>query len=235
MTTGKTRWAAIAAAAVLLVAGRASAQSVYLSGTQLVVYGRDMDDWIEVLEDPKMGTVTVRMSNVNWTIPWITWTFPRAQVSRLYINPLGGDDYAFNKTTLPSSMEGWSGNDYLWGGSGDDDLWGDSSYYKWITGNDWIYGNAGNDTIHGGPGDDYITGNDGDDTIWTDGGTMEQAYGGAGTNILITTFGVNVAGFVNDYSGGYATIYACWHNYFGNFTTVADAMACRGTRFGDGY
>ncbi|HWS35190.1 MAG TPA: calcium-binding protein, partial [Actinoplanes sp.] len=92
-------------------------------------------------------------------------------------------DSITNRTSLPLSASGGSGNDVITGGSAADAIYGgagnDSIHGH--AGNDAIYGDAGNDTIHGYDGNDAIYGGAGNDTIHGHGGN-DSLYGGDGND-----------------------------------------------------
>jgi Ca2+-binding RTX toxin-like protein len=77
-----------------------------------------------------------------------------------------------NRTNLPLSAGGGTGNDTISGGPAADALYGGS-------GNDTLYGNGGNDGIWGDVGNDRISGGDGNDRLygWTG---ANQVWGGNG-------------------------------------------------------
>jgi Ca2+-binding RTX toxin-like protein len=83
---------------------------------------------------------------------------------------LGDGDDSFTKSTppsLPITVDGGAGNDWLKGYTGDDVLFGGP-------GNDRLEGSKDNDTLDGGDGDDELTGAQGSDHL----------AGGAGNDLL---------------------------------------------------
>jgi hypothetical protein len=78
------------------------------------------------------------------------------------INADGGDDkiVVSSDITVPVTMRGGAGNDYLLGGSGPDKLIGGAGRDRLIgrKGNDALYGGAGLDVLIGGPGADVLRG-----------------------------------------------------------------------------
>jgi Ca2+-binding RTX toxin-like protein len=87
-------------------------------------------------------------------------TFPAAQISKIEMQGLNGNDYmyVYSSIFLPTAMYGGAGNDSLYGGSGPDQLYGE-------LGNDTLYGNAGNDWLFGGVGSDSLNGGTGMDSF----------------------------------------------------------------------
>ncbi len=73
---------------------------------------------------------------------------------------------------------GSSGNDVVSGGAGNDLVAGNQ-------GNDVINGDEGDDTLYGGQGSDNIRGGAGDDVIYVDAGTLDEAWGGTGSDRFI--------------------------------------------------
>ena len=106
--------------------------------------------------------------------------FARADVSRIEIHALGGDDdvTAFEsggKIDIPMLIFGGEGDDILAGGSASDTIYGGP-------GNDRIYGLGGDDLLVGGNGDDTLIGGFGNDTL----------LGGNGNDVLTPGEGENV-------------------------------------------
>ncbi len=106
---------------------------------------------------------------------------PKKAPTRLRVYAYDRNDSIVNKSGLPMTADGGTGNDKLTGGPSHDRLYGRA-------GNDKIWGLGGNDTIAGNEGDDRLYGGAGDDGF-EDGPGTDIAYGGAGGD-----------GFVN-YSG----------------------------------
>jgi uncharacterized delta-60 repeat protein len=90
--------------------------------------------------------------------------FSRADVARIEINTLGGNDRVTNvdfgagSGFIPRRIDAGSGNDELHGGRGKDTLLG-------MDGNDRLYGEAGDDLLDGGTGTDVMLGGLGADTV----------------------------------------------------------------------
>lgn len=74
------------------------------------------------------------------------------------------------------TINGNSGDDYLYAGDGNDTVNGG-------TGNDWIFGGGGNDTLNGGAGDDIILGGVGNDIIYAGEGN-DAVIGGDGNDVI---------------------------------------------------
>jgi hypothetical protein len=85
------------------------------------------------------------------------------------INADGGDDKIIVSPgiSIPVTMRGGSGNDYLRGGGGDDKLVGGTGRDRLIgwRGDDALYGGVGRDVLVGGPGDDLLHGGPGEDVV----------------------------------------------------------------------
>jgi Ca2+-binding RTX toxin-like protein len=82
------------------------------------------------------------------------------------------NDSVVNRTDLPMTADGGTGNDTLTGGPKGDLLRGG-------TGTDHIYGLGGSDRIEGGSGNDHLFGGDGNDRLYDDEGN-DVVYGGNG-------------------------------------------------------
>jgi len=103
-------------------------------------------------------------------------SFDAADVQRLDVKGLAGSDTIRNRTALPATIDGGSGDDDLFGGSGIDTINGKD-------GDDRIYGNEGADIINGGNGDDYIYAGEGNDRArgWSG---NDHIYGSEGDDNL---------------------------------------------------
>lgn len=101
--------------------------------------------------------------------------------------------YDFNRTTLPTTLNGGAGNDSVAGSDGGETIYGGSSNDDLYSfgGDDIVYGEGGNDEIFGGAGDDQIYGNDGSDTL----------NGGTGADRVITGDGDSYVDFVDVIDG----------------------------------
>lgn len=75
-----------------------------------------------------------------------------------------------------STINGTTGNDWLYGTDGNDIING-------LEGSDYLYGYGGNDTLNGGDGLDIIIGGDGNDILNGNDGN-DYLYGGAGSNLF---------------------------------------------------
>jgi Ca2+-binding RTX toxin-like protein len=90
-------------------------------------------------------------------------------ISGFEVNAGGGDDsVAVAKgISIPVTMRGGAGDDYLLGGAGPDKLLGgdgDDRLVGW-RGDDVLYGGPGRDVLIGGPGDDALHGGSGEDML----------------------------------------------------------------------
>ena len=75
-----------------------------------------------------------------------------------------------------NTINGSSGDDFLYGNAGDDSIYGNG-------GNDSLYGSVGNDYLNGGEGTDSINGGVGNDRLYGEEGT-DGIDGGAGDDII---------------------------------------------------
>src|SRR4029078_9717238 len=120
--------------------------SAFAQGGQLIVFGDDKDNTIEVSRN-----VAGALSVNDGAVRILGDTPTVANISRIQIIGGGGNDTLSLKETnavLPSaSLFGGSGNDTLIGGSAADFLLGG-------LGDDTLIGNGGNDILLGGEGDD---------------------------------------------------------------------------------
>ena len=102
----------------------------------------------------------------------------------VYINAGGGHDY----------LQGFSGDDTLYGGDGQDLIIGNNGWDNIYGGDDHdrlyggigrdnIFGEAGHDLIYGGADEDFIMGGSGHDTIYGD-EERDHIYGGVGHDTI---------------------------------------------------
>jgi Ca2+-binding RTX toxin-like protein len=113
------------------------------------------------------------------------------------INGSQGNDYLANWNGANRiQLNGFAGNDKLFGGNNSDQLLGGpgNDYIEGMGGNDNCQGEAGHDTIHGGVGNDIVSGGAGYDVLYADSGA-DGVYGGDDDDKLFS--GVN-----NDYLDG---------------------------------
>lgn len=130
----------------------------------------------------KNGTVTVRdLTRMTVTV------FDRSTIQSITILGNGGDDMINVWSSLPTSVAGMQGNDWIATGDGDDTINGGPGKDTIMSngGNDVVYGESSfpfsieagisyRDVINGGNGDDKIYGGPGEDTI----------MGGAGNDVI---------------------------------------------------
>ncbi|SDT75204.1 calcium-binding protein [Actinoplanes derwentensis] len=101
----------------------------------------------------------------------VTCTDPKP-IARVRVELGSGNDSVTNRTAVPLTALGGSGNDTIRGGSGRDKLYGG-------TGRDKIWGLGGIDALYGGDGNDSLSG--GADGDWLEGGKGDdKEYGGSG-------------------------------------------------------
>lgn len=108
-------------------------------------------------------------------------------------------DLFSNGTTIPSTIFGNGGHDYLSGGFGRDFIFGGlgNDVILGNDGNDFLFGDSGNDTLSGENGHDYLFGAFGNDRL----------YGDSGSDFLVGEHGIDTlnGGLGNDtLFGGYA-------------------------------
>jgi Ca2+-binding RTX toxin-like protein len=134
-------------------------------------------------------------------------TFEIHSVER-FIGSAGNDGIEGDgNTTVPTTMSGMGGDDYLIGSQGPDQINGGigNDALAGYGGNDRLVGDAGNDLIGGEAGNDSIDAGAGDDTVRGDAGD-DNIYGGAGDDILSGDDGNDIldgAGGADTLSGGY--------------------------------
>jgi Ca2+-binding RTX toxin-like protein len=116
---------------------------------------------LTVTGTPRSDAIFTQLSDATVMV-WVNGnesSFPAEQVTKIVLRGGGGNDFMANGAgTIPSLIDGGSGNDTLVGGMGNDTLLGGS-------GNDRLCGCAGDDLLDGGTGDDSIMGGDGNDTV----------------------------------------------------------------------
>ena len=118
-----------------------------------------------------------------------TWTtthaaFDASKVKSILVNAGGGNDVVdlsgtwFRPLSIPTTINGGAGNDWLTGGNGADSIAGGA-------GNDRIFGLRGNDTLHGNDGNDLLVGGLGADKLYGDAGNDRlDARDGSGTDTV---------------------------------------------------
>lgn len=157
---------------------------VQLNDGILEIAGSSNRDYITVKNDD--GVIRVdRLANAGSMVivdldgnlrDGASYTFDPAEVDEILIDAWGGNDKVINYTSIPSTINGGSGNDYLRGGSGADIINGEA-------GNDIILGKNGDDQLGGGANNDRIYGSSGDDII--EGGSgRDTVYAGSGDDIV---------------------------------------------------
>ncbi|GAA1585524.1 calcium-binding protein [Actinoplanes couchii] len=115
--------------------------------------------------------------------------------TRVRVYAYDRNDLITNKTDLPSTLDGGTGNDQLNGGSradrliggtGNDRLFGfhGHDYLDGGAGSDLLNGGTGNDTLHGWTGNDVLYGEAGDDDLFGEAGN-DRLHGGDGNDTLL--------------------------------------------------
>ena len=140
----------------------ASAATVSLEGSTLVVSTTDADDDVDVGIDLTTGELTVSVNETRHR-------FAASDVTRLQIQTWGGDDVVMiaSDLVMAATIDAGAGNDRIYGGAG----------------NERIQAGEGNDLVDGGAGDDYIDGSFGDDLL-VGGAGHDVLYGGEGNDML---------------------------------------------------
>ncbi len=182
---------------------------------------------LSVAGTAKNDAITIQFAgaNVQAILNGQTLSFNKSDVRRIWADGFGGNDALTNKTSLPSTLIGSSGNDTLVGGSGDDSLDGgsgvDSVDYSSRTGA-WVFntpvyvseetetdGSAqlGDETDQIDPSVEVYVGSKGNDSFHANLGATESAsglsgkpftlYGGAGDDY----FDLGNGGFFVCYGG----------------------------------
>jgi Ca2+-binding RTX toxin-like protein len=202
--------AAVAAAFAAAVAGPANAaKQPELKYGVLTVEGTKANDKIALrlkAGDPAILQVDVGDDGSA------DFSFARKNIAEIEVDAGAGDDFvridesngAF-ADTIPTTIDGGSGNDNLTGGSGaetlrggagDDTVTGGSgaSTLRGGAGDDTLIGGSGAETLRGGAGNDSVAGNrgndlaflgSGDDTfVWNPGDGSDTVEGRAGTDTM---------------------------------------------------
>lgn len=91
------------------------------------------------------------------------------QIAGFEVNAGGGNDQVVVGTniSIPVTMRGGAGRDFLTGGAGPDKLIGGEGNDRLVggRGDDFLLGGEGNDVLIGGPGNDVMRGGFGEDTL----------------------------------------------------------------------
>jgi Ca2+-binding RTX toxin-like protein len=123
---------------------------------------------------------------------------PSAQGFLFYLSEIGGlhfsngtdsDNILYGMEDKSNTLNGFGGDDNLYGADYDDVLNGGA-------GNDWIFGNNGDDQLTGGTGNDYLTGGLGNDSYifnLGDGSDTILEISGQGTDTLYLGEGLNAS------------------------------------------
>lgn len=106
----------------------------------------------------------------------------------------GNDTLDGSTQTVSVALNGWSGNDSLWGSAQSDTLVGGD-------GNDTIIGGDGNDTMTGSAGADVLNGGFGADTFASTQGA-DTFSGGAGADIVVLSIGSGGGHHFTDFTHG---------------------------------
>lgn len=109
-------------------------------------------------------------------------------VSKIQVNLGAGNDsftMTDNLSSMPVTIQGGSGNDYISGGAGRQVIYGEAGNDQLFggSGNDYVSGGDGNDSLNLGSGNDSGVGNNGNDTI-RGGSGNDMIFGYAGNDSL---------------------------------------------------
>ena len=143
----------------------------------LVITGTDSADTIGITLSE--GNVRVRRNGK-------TRLFPAADVLRLDIQGLGGNDVIdWSGTSIPGRCDAGTGNDTVDCGAANDMVTAGAGkdVVNGGAGDDQLNGNGSPDQLFGGAGNDYLRGGDGDDNL-DGGGGVDHLYGMAGDDTL---------------------------------------------------
>src|SRR4051812_35255708 len=139
-------------------------------------------------------TVTVTVVGTNYVVaeqglPNKNYNF--AAVGEIIANLNGGNDiYGMQSTiTIPASVSGGSGNDFIFGGGGKDSLIGGA-------GNDSLFGSLNNDQLSGGDGNDSLVGNAGVDAL-VGGNNDDRLDGSLGNDFMDGGAGNDTVSYAN--------------------------------------
>jgi Ca2+-binding RTX toxin-like protein len=140
----------------------------------LTIEGTNSNDRIWVCLADELGTLSVKFNYGEAQLFNPADADPELAFTSIAINGNGGNDRIMvgAGVTMGATINGGSGNDWLWGGGGADVVHGDH-------GNDHVYGGAGDDELHGDAGNDKMWGCDGNDTMFGEGG-HDKLNGGLG-------------------------------------------------------
>ena len=103
-------------------------------------------------------------------------------ISRIHINLYGGDDiFDATQSSIPTIVDGGSGNDSIMGSSSTDRLYGGAGedLLYGFDGADHIFGGDENDELYGGKGADTLSGGKSDDILYGESG-KDALNGGEG-------------------------------------------------------
>jgi hypothetical protein len=157
--------------------------SASLSAGVLTVTGTEKADIIILKQEGKVISVYDDTKLVrNFTV---------GQAQSVVVNALAGNDYvklfgnSFNVLSIPATLKGGGGNDYLEGGKAADNIYGEGGNDNLMGGDgvDSLYGGDGNDRIEGGNQNDYLYGGNGNDKLWGNAG-VDSIFGQDGDDYL---------------------------------------------------
>ncbi len=94
-------------------------------------------------------------------------------------------------------ISGGAGNDHIEGGEGSDVIFGGlgGDYLDGGSGDDVVYGGAGDDTLVASIGNNILHGDDGDDTFLFSNTSVNEVYGGDGTDVVLGAEWANIFTF----------------------------------------
>ena len=177
---------ALAATTAKVVVTTKTANKSFVGVTQINAYTKGGPDIVKVFN----GNIPVDIYSGNGD------DIIRTYNTDTFVSAGAGNDIVSvsvsnpSAATLPRTVRGDSGNDYIVGSAANDGLVGGA-------GDDIIVGGAGNDSINGGPGRNILKGGTGDDTFHVNPsnglfegdtvnvGGQDTIYGGPGTDKVI--------------------------------------------------
>lgn len=140
------------------------------NGDGFVVYGRDIDDRITLVESPSGGFPSISIMNGK--------TLDASVISsgNTYYLGAGNDEITLSTTS----------DDIIYGDFPEE--WREEGWEPPAnsTFNDTIDGGGGDDTIHGGEGNDVLNGGDGEDTVFFTGNFENYDFQGTDIAIFVT-------------------------------------------------
>lgn len=159
---------------------RVSAQPAAIDKGVLYLLGTDVEESFDVR--PRGQSIVVTYENfLNPGVQEVRRYNP-ALITSISSSLGNGDDLLFNRTALPSTIDGGNGDDLIVGGSSRDRITGGLS-------DDSIYGGDGDDLLYGQDSEDFLFGGNGNDSL-NGGGGLDILRGEAGNDFLASDDGI---------------------------------------------